>query len=83
MRLGLCRTLKIALKEPMRKIPFFGWAMQAFLFIFLARNDREGDLKRLRARLTHMVGHGDDVALLLFPEGTDLSPSNQEKDAAS
>ena len=80
-RLRRCGTLKIALKDPMRKIPWFGWAMQAFLFIFLRRNDREGDLSRLRARLSHMVAHGDDVALLIFPEGTDLSPANQAKDA--
>ena len=80
-RLGLCSSLKIVLKESLRKAPFFGWAMQAFLFVFFSRSDRERDLDRLRLVLSHSIGHGDNVALLLFPEGTDLSPSNQKKDA--
>jgi len=70
--------LKIALKENLRSAPFFGWAMQAFLFIFLRRNDRDGDLARLRASLEHATAHGDRHALLIFPEGTDLSPTNVE-----
>ena len=69
-------ALKIALKENLRRAPFFGWAMQAFLFIFLRRNDRDGDLARLRASAEHAAAHGDRYALLIFPEGTDLSPSN-------
>jgi len=71
-------ALKIALKENLRRAPFFGWAMQAFLFIFLRRNDRDGDLARLRASAEHAAAHGDRYALLIFPEGTDLSPSNVE-----
>ena len=79
-RVGLCSTLKIALKDSLRRAPFFGWAMQAFLFVFLRRNDREGDLRRIRDTLAHCIGHGDGAALLVFPEGTDLSPDNQAKD---
>ena len=80
-RLGLLRggALKIALKEGLRSAPFFGWAMQAFNFSFLSRADRCTDLSRLRAAADHCVGHGDRYALLLFPEGTDLSPSNRDK----
>ena len=80
-RVGLCSTLKIALKDSLRRAPWFGWAMQAFLFVFLRRNDRDGDLRRIRETLAHCIGHGDGVALLVFPEGTDLSPDNQAKDA--
>ena len=80
-RIGLCSSLKIALKEGLRKAPFFGWATQAFLFVFFSRKDRNGDLAHLRATLGHGLGHGDDTVLLIFPEGTDLSPSNQALDA--
>ena len=80
-RVGLLSTLKIALKDNLRKAPYFGWACQAFLFIFFSRKNREGDLDRLRATLHHCFGHGDDVALLIFPEGTDISPANQQRDA--
>jgi lysocardiolipin and lysophospholipid acyltransferase len=80
-RVGCCSTLKIALKDNLRKAPYFGWACQAFLFIFFSRKNREGDLDRLRHTLGHCFGHGDDVALLIFPEGTDISPANQQKDA--
>ena len=81
VRLNLLRggALKIALKDSLKKAPFFGWAMQAFLFTFLSRNDRAGDLARLRRAIEHCAGHGDRLALLIFPEGTDLSPSNQDK----
>ena len=37
-------ALKVALKEGLRRVPFFGWAVQAFLYIFFRRNDREADL---------------------------------------
>ena len=74
-RLGCCGRLKIALKAPLKQAPFFGWAMQAFLFLFLSRKDREADLRRLR-RLCAYAAESGPVCLLLFPEGTDLSPSN-------
>ena len=71
-RVGGIATLKIALKEGLRRAPFFGWATQAFLFVFFSRKDRQGDLGRLRATVGHCLGHGDGVAFLIFPEGTDL-----------
>ena len=80
-RLGQLGSLKIALKDSLRAAPFFGWAMQAFLFVFLCRRDRDADLQRLSSTLDHCAAHGDPIAFLLFPEGTDLSPSNLEKDA--
>jgi lysocardiolipin and lysophospholipid acyltransferase len=83
-RLQLLRggAFKIVLKEGLRNAPFFGWATQAFLFLFLKRNDRDGDLAALQGGIEHCVHHDDRYALLLFPEGTDLSKSNVEKDAA-
>ncbi|KAL1524468.1 hypothetical protein AB1Y20_019362 [Prymnesium parvum] len=84
-RLAICRRLKIALKAPLKKVPFFGWAMQAFFFVFLTRGDKESDLSRLRRNLEHCMAAGP-MALLIFPEGTDLSPTNlavSHKHAAS
>ena len=81
-RLGLyvaARLHHCASRRASRSAPFFGWAMQAFNFSFLSRADRGTDLSRLRAAADHCVGHGDRYALTLFPEGTDLSPSNRDK----
>ena len=45
-----CGRLKIALQEPLKAAGPFGWAMQAFLFIFLSRKDREVSLTRTQTR---------------------------------
>lgn len=76
--LGVTRRLKIALKGSLRKVPLFGWAMQSFLFIFLSRADRDADLASLTDTLWHMCAWGDDTWVLIFPEGTDLSPKNKQ-----
>ena len=49
MRHGRCASLHVTLKDSLRSAPFFGWAMQAFLFIFLRRTDREADRHQCRA----------------------------------
>ncbi|EOD19916.1 hypothetical protein EMIHUDRAFT_224889 [Emiliania huxleyi CCMP1516] len=79
-RFGVAERLKIALKDSLRRAPLFGWAMQAFLFVFLSRRDRDADLGTLRSVLSYCA-HGlrEPTAFLLFPEGTDLSASNLEK----
>ena len=79
-RFGVAERLKIALKDSLRRAPIFGWAMQAFLFVFLSRRDRDADLGTLRSVLSYCA-HGlrEPTAFLLFPEGTDLSASNLEK----
>jgi len=82
-RFGTSASLKIALKDSLRSVPFFGWAMQAFLFIFLSRRDREHDLTALREGLRYAVHTlREPTTFLLFPEGTDLSPSSLEKSKA-
>lgn len=79
-RYGTAASLKVALKDSMRAAPFFGWAMQAFLFVFLSRHDRQRDLAELRRMLRYIVHTlHEPVTFLLFPEGTDLSPSNLDK----
>lgn len=76
-RLGRLRALNIALKSSLKKAPFFGWACQAFHFIFLHRNDRDGDLARIHDTLRHCLDvNAAPPLVLVFPEGTDLSRPN-------
>lgn len=75
--------LKIALKDDMKKLPLFGWAMQAFLFIFLSRRNKPLDLERIGTVLSYLVEErAEPILLLVFPEGTDLSPASLARDAA-
>eukprot|EP00629_Pelagomonadales_sp_RCC1024_P006758 CAMPEP_0119262132 /NCGR_PEP_ID=MMETSP1329-20130426/1951_1 /TAXON_ID=114041 /ORGANISM="Genus nov. species nov., Strain RCC1024" /LENGTH=234 /DNA_ID=CAMNT_0007261745 /DNA_START=52 /DNA_END=753 /DNA_ORIENTATION=+ len=76
-RHGRAGGVHITLKDALKHIPLFGWAMQAFGFAFLSRVDRAGDVEQIRARL----GRGTKAPLwaLIFPEGTDLSESNVRK----
>ena len=76
-RMRWLRALTIMLKGPLKKVPLFGWACQAFHFIFLSRNDRQGDLSTIEQVCQHLVALGGDPPVVLcFPEGTDLSPEN-------
>jgi lysocardiolipin and lysophospholipid acyltransferase len=74
-------TLKIVLKDTLKHLPAFGWAMQFFLFLFL-RRAWERDAAHIASLLGYFRAHGEPLSLLLFPEGTDLSPSNVAKSNA-
>eukprot|EP00638_Chattonella_subsalsa_P000833 CAMPEP_0117746638 /NCGR_PEP_ID=MMETSP0947-20121206/8058_1 /TAXON_ID=44440 /ORGANISM="Chattonella subsalsa, Strain CCMP2191" /LENGTH=308 /DNA_ID=CAMNT_0005563985 /DNA_START=522 /DNA_END=1445 /DNA_ORIENTATION=+ len=82
LRYGHLSKLKIVLKDPLKSIPGFGWAMQMFLFVFLKRNDRQRDLRHIRQVLKYAVDHKEPPTLLLFPEGTNISPENLERSHA-
>nr|CCA27281.1 lysocardiolipin acyltransferase putative [Albugo laibachii Nc14] len=79
--IGILGQLKIVLKDTLRKIPVFGWAMQHFLFIFLRRNWDE-DKKQLSSLLPFLGSYESDSSYLFFPEGSDLSERNVEKSNA-
>lgn len=49
-----------------------------FLFVFLARN-KSKDVSRVRDICEYLVGLEVPTTMLIFPEGTDLSPSNHQK----
>lgn len=57
-----------------------GWK-QMLLFVFLKR-DKAKDVKRVREISNYLVDLGLKTTLLIFPEGTDLSPSNHLKSLA-
>ncbi|RHY47656.1 hypothetical protein DYB34_010083 [Aphanomyces astaci] len=75
LRTNTLHQLKIVLKDSLRAVPVFGWAMQAFQFIFLSR-DWKTDEKALTRLLTHLGRARPNSTYLLFPEGTDLAPSS-------
>jgi len=81
LRLSLLSCMKIVLKDSLKSIPGFGWAMQSFLFVFLAR-DKSIDLKHMGEMLGYHTTNKLPLSLILFPEGTDLSPHNMAKSDA-
>ncbi|EPY32212.1 acetyltransferase [Strigomonas culicis] len=78
---GLAPCLRVVLKEELRRIPYMGWAMEFFRFLFLSRK-WEVDEAYLRRMVRYFTHHGEAVAIFIFPEGTDLSPSNIAKSNA-
>lgn len=71
-------TLKIVLKGELSSMPLFGWTMQTFRFLFLSRK-WDVDRVHLDKIFAYMKRHGERATFLIFPEGTDLSPSNVAK----
>ncbi|CUA77685.1 hypothetical protein RSOLAG22IIIB_06721 [Rhizoctonia solani] len=70
----------IILKDSLKWIPIVGWGMQFFQFIFLARSWAQ-DKERLTSHLTRLArtaaGGKLPFLLLLFPEGTLVSPQTR------
>ncbi|KAG9102727.1 hypothetical protein FRC06_001300 [Ceratobasidium sp. 370] len=75
----------IILKDSLKWIPIVGWGMQFFRFIFLARSWTH-DKASLTAHLTRLArtatGTQLPFLLLLFPEGTLVSPNTRPISAA-
>lgn len=77
----------IILKESLKYVPILGWGMQFFSFIFLSRNwtkDRERFAHRLGKLKRKQDGKDtyNPMWMLIFPEGTNLSPSARRKSRA-
>jgi lysocardiolipin and lysophospholipid acyltransferase len=72
---------KIIMKKPLKNIPWFGWGMQHFLFLFLERNWIQ-DQFYLKNLLNYFIEQEYPIQLLLFPEGTDLCPNSRKRDDA-
>lgn len=75
--LGKYEDLCIVLKESLEKIPFFGYGMKVFGFIFLKRN-LENDRHVLQESLLKLKPK-DSFSLLFFPEGTILDRNSHPK----
>lgn len=78
VRCGRCSELCFVLKNSLKGAPCFGWAAQAFLFIFLSRK-RDLDLIEILSRSRYLSSESSNCFMIIFPEGSDLSESNVEK----
>lgn len=72
------QAFKIVLKDALMKVPVFGWATQHLRFIFLSRK-WEQDAATIESMCHWYRLPQERTTLVIFPEGTDLSPSNIEK----
>lgn len=81
-RLDLLSSYRVILKSSLRTFPWWGWGMSLCLFPFIHRGSkhRDADLARIERICRYLSQLGVANSLILFPEGTDLSPSNQERD---
>lgn len=68
----------IILKESLKNIPIIGWGAQFYNFIFLSRK-WEQDERTFKKHLSKLNKKGDPMWLIIFPEGTNLSPTTREK----
>lgn len=76
INMGSC--IRIIVKDMLKSLPIYGWAMQHALYIFLQRN-RDNDIPHIYNTMSYLLKTSEKMALLLFPEGTDLSESNIRK----
>lgn len=79
INMGSC--IRIIVKDMLRSLPIYGWAMQTCLYIFLQRS-RGDDVPHIYNTMSYLLRTSKRMALLLFPEGTDLSESNIKKSNA-
>jgi lysocardiolipin and lysophospholipid acyltransferase len=77
-RYGDPSSLKIVLKHGISKLPYLGWCMQAVLLLFLKRK-WEVDQHHMTRVLNHYNYCDGPLYVLLYAEGTDLSPDNKTR----
>lgn len=82
MRCGSLGHLRIVLKEGLKQLPGYGWGMQCFAYIYLARSGKGSDLDWMSRVLRIYNRMAEGTNLLIFPEGTDLSKHNLERSRA-
>jgi len=78
LRRGRLCNEKIVLKDVFRVLLGFGWAMQHFNFLFLSRR-WEADEAHIGNILRRFTDAKYPLQLLIFPEGTDLSPATASR----
>jgi len=81
-RIDLLSSYRVILKSSLRNFPWWGWGMSLCMFPFIHRGSkhRDADLTRIGRICRYLSQLEVANALILFPEGTDLSPSSQERD---
>ncbi|XP_045585152.1 lysocardiolipin acyltransferase 1 isoform X2 [Procambarus clarkii] len=69
---------KIVLKSGIRKFPGLGWVMQMSCFLYIRRR-WEDDQRLMNNVLDYFRDIDHTFQVLLFPEGTNLTPETQKK----
>lgn len=79
--IGVNPDQRVILKDALRSVPIYGWSMQIMMYIFLTRKkENNTDIPHISNMITYLSKSSPvKPSLLLFPEGTDLSKSNIEK----
>jgi lysocardiolipin and lysophospholipid acyltransferase len=79
-RFGDLKNHRITLKTSLKHIPLYGYILQLIPYIFLNRK-WDSDKQTISNMLNHYCNvNRIPVQLLLFPEGTDLSERNKQRD---
>ncbi|KAI8066889.1 acyltransferase-domain-containing protein [Gongronella butleri] len=74
-------SIKIVVKSSLKYLPWYGWGMQYFDFIFLKRRLADDQL-HLKENLTRSKKNGRPLWLVLFPEGTVVSDNTRQRSKA-
>lgn len=77
---NLSESVFIMLKDSLKRLPLLGWGMQNFRFIFLSRKwDKDSQVIESELKETERLFETDKwpYCLILFPEGTNMSPSRR------
>ncbi|CAF0739320.1 unnamed protein product [Brachionus calyciflorus] len=77
-RLNALSKIKIILKDSLKRISGPAWAMQTALFIFLKRKWSEDQIT-FNKFIDYYYSIQKSFMILIFPEGTDLTPNSIEK----
>ncbi|KPA76216.1 hypothetical protein ABB37_07964 [Leptomonas pyrrhocoris] len=78
---GMVQQVRFVLKGELRQLPVLGWTMEMFRYLFLSRS-WENDAKYIEGMVQFFHDTKDTPVVFIFPEGTDLSPSNVERSQA-
>ncbi|CAM37906.1 conserved hypothetical protein [Leishmania braziliensis MHOM/BR/75/M2904] len=71
----LISHIRYVMKGNLKQLPILGWCMELFRYLFLARN-WESDKVHIQRMVDFYNATNDTPVIVIFPEGTDLSPSN-------
>lgn len=71
-------SVRFVLKESLRKLPIVGWFMESSRYLFLNRSWQK-DEPYVREMVNFEMRTSAVHTFIIFPEGTDLSPSNIAK----
>ncbi|KPI86611.1 hypothetical protein ABL78_4340 [Leptomonas seymouri] len=77
----MTKHVRFVLKGELRRMSVLGWSMEMFRYVFLSRS-WEADEKYIEKMVEFFHDTKDTPVVFIFPEGTDLSPSNIERSQA-